>query len=309
VTRNITFRPGVLPAEPARPRLRLRDFLTGEAPDRTAQKPPASVDYESGIDFPMYGNDVAGDCGPAGCGHVVQSLTTYGQGRTATVTEATVLAFYSAISGYVPGDPSTDVGVNLQDMLEYWRKHDLGGHEILAFAEVDISNPAEVQLAIDLFDAVITGINLPQSAEDQFNAGKVWDVVRGSKVIGGHCVPFFGYGNGLYKGATWAAVQAMTEAFRKKYAAEGWIVITREWLDAKGKSPTGLDLYGLGQALSVMTGDPNPIPAPQPQPVPVPTPPPAPTPAPNPRLAEAAVAAQELADLMRPWAPSTTTGA
>jgi hypothetical protein len=38
---------------------------------------------------------------------------------------------------------------------------------------------------------------------------------------------------------------------------------------------------------------------------PAPTPPPAPTPAPNPRLAEAAVAAQQLADLMRPWAPSS----
>jgi len=42
---------------------------------------------------------------------------------------------------------------------------------------------------------------------------------------------------------------------------------------------------------------------------PVPTPPPAPTPAPDPRLAEAAVAAQQVADLMRPWAPSKTTGA
>lgn len=272
MTRNITFRPGILPPEPGRPRLRLRDFLTGEIPAPAAQKPPAEVDYESGIDFPMYGNDVCGDCGPAGCGHVVQSLTTYGQGKTATVTEATVLDFYSAISGYVPGDPSTDVGVNLQDMLEYWRKHDLGGHEIVAFAEVDISNPAEVQLAIDLFDAVITGIRLPQSAMDQFNAHKVWDVVRGSRILGGHCVPFFGYGNGLYKGVTWAAVQAMTEAFRKKYAGEGWIVITREWLNAKGQSPTGLDLYGLGQALATMTGDPNPVP--KPSPAPTPTPPP-----------------------------------
>ncbi|MFD7999958.1 hypothetical protein [Streptomyces mirabilis] len=45
-------------------------------------------------------------------------------------------------------------------------------------------------------------------------------------------------------------------------------------------------------------------------PVPVPTPPPSPTPAPDPRLAEAAVLAQQLTDLMQPWAPSKhTTGA
>jgi hypothetical protein len=269
------------------------------------------VDYVSGIDFPMYGNDVCGDCGPAGCGHVVQSLTRYGQGKTVTVTEDTVLAFYSAISGYVPGDPSTDVGVRLQDMLEHWRKNDLGGHKILAFAEVDISSPAEVQLAIDLFDAVITGINLPKSAEDQFNAGEIWDVVRGSRILGGHCVPFFAYGNGLYKGVTWGAVQAMNEAFRRKYVGEGWIVITEDWLDANGHSPTGLDLYGLGQALSALTGDPNPIPKPQPQPspTPVPTPHPSPTPAPDPaRLAEAAVLASQLNDLMQPWAPNNANG-
>jgi hypothetical protein len=42
---------------------------------------------------------------------------------------------------------------------------------------------------------------------------------------------------------------------------------------------------------------------------PVPTPPPSPTPAPDPRLAEAAVLAQQLTDLMQPWAPSKhTTG-
>lgn len=308
MTRNITFRPGIRPPEPGRPRLRLRDFLTGEAPDRT-QKPPAEVDYESGIDFPMYGNDVCGDCGPAGCGHVVQSLTTYGQGKTVTVTENDVLTFYSEISGYRPGDPSTDVGVNLQDMLEYWRKNTLAGHEIVAFAEVDISNPAEVQLAIDLFDAVITGIRLPQSAEDQFNAHEIWDVVRGSHILGGHCVPWFGYGNGLYKGVTWGAVQAMTEAFRKKYVSEGWIVITPDWLNVKGQSPTGLDLYGLGQALSSLTGGPNPIPKPQPSPTPVPSPPPSPTPAPDPRLAEAAVLVSQLNELMQPWAPNTANGA
>ncbi|MGW2692320.1 hypothetical protein ACWC3Y_10715 [Streptomyces sp. NPDC001296] len=307
MTRNIAFRPGIRPPEPGRPRLRLRDFLTGETPAAPSQTPPAAVDYESGIDFPMYGNDEVGDCGPAGCGHVVQSLTTYGQGKTATVTEATVLAFYSAISGYVPGDPSTDVGVNLQDMLEYWRKHDLGGHEIVAFAEVDVSNPAEMQLAIDLFDAVITGINLPKSAEDQFNAGQVWDVVRGSKILGGHCVPFFGYGGGLYKGVTWAAVQAMTEAFRKKYVGEGWIVITKDWLNAKGQSPTGLDLYGLGQALAAMTGDPNPIPKPQPTPTPtpVPSPPPSPTPSPTPALDPDVVQAWKS---MKAWAQKNNVG-
>jgi hypothetical protein len=275
-TQRVKFRPGVRRPEPARPHLRLADFLTGEA---TIPKSPAKVDYESGITFPMYGNDEIGDCGPAGCGHVVQSLTTYGEGVTITVSEQDVITFYSGISGYVPGDPSTDVGVNLQDMLEYWLKNGLAGNEIVAFAKVDVSNDAEVQAAIDLFDVVITGIDLPQSAEDQFNDGKPWDYVKGSKILGGHCVPFFGYDATYRHGVTWGQVQAATLAFWKKLVSEGWILITRKWADANGVTPTGLSLYDMGQAWAAMTRQANPFPQvtpPTPQPTPTPTPTPAP---------------------------------
>lgn len=289
---NVKFRPGVRRPEPARPHLRLADFLTGEA---TIPKSPAKVDYESGISFPMFLNDSIGDCGPAGCGHAVQSLTTYGEGKTVTVTDQDVLDFYSGISGYVPGDPSTDVGVNLQDMLEYWLKNGLAGHKILAFAKVDVSNDAEVQAAIDLFDAVITGINLPQSAEDQFNEGQPWDYVRGSKILGGHCVPFFGY-DGTYRyGVTWAKIVAATLAFWRKLVGEGWILITSEWAKANGVTPTGLSLYDMGQAFAALTGQKNPFPQVTP---PTPSPTPAPTPAP------AGITAEDLAQGMRDYIAS-----
>jgi hypothetical protein len=260
---TITFRPGLKPARPGQPRLRLADYIATTPLPAT----PPSADWISHVpEWPMYGNDTIGDCGPAGLGHVVESVTTYAQGHTVEVTEQDVIDFYSEVSGFRPGDESTDVGVVLQDMLGYALKHTFAGHEIVAFAAVDVSNATEVQLGIDLFDAVITGINLPKSAEDQFNAGRPWDYVRGSRILGGHCVPVLRYDQSGIDGVTWAAVQRMTAAFWRRYVAEGWIVITREWADTKGKTPTGLDLHALGADFQALTGKQNPFPDAPPQP-------------------------------------------
>lgn len=266
---NITFRPGLKPARPGQPRLRLADYVA----TTPLPTPPPAADWISNVpEWPMYGNDTVGDCGPAGLGHVVESVTTYAQGHTVEVTEQDVIDFYSEVSGYRPGDPSTDVGVVLQDMLGYALKHTFAGHEIVAFAAVDVSNPTEVQIGIDLFDAVITGITLPKSAEDEFNQGLPWDYEKGSRILGGHCVPVLRYDQTGIDGVTWAAVQRMTKAFWRRYVAEGWIVITREWADTKGQTPTGLDLHALGADFQALTGRPNPFPN-------APTPPPAPVPA------------------------------
>lgn len=65
---------------------------------------------------------------------------------------------------------------------------------------------------------------------------------------------------------TWAKVQSMTDAFAAKYVDEVWAVITPEWYAANGKTPGGLDLAGLGQAMSDITGESNPFPPTPPTP-------------------------------------------
>ncbi|MGW3024840.1 hypothetical protein [Streptomyces sp. NPDC001221] len=265
---TVTFRPGLLPPVKAKPRLKLGDYLTGALPT-----PPAAADWASRVpDWPMYANDQIGDCGPAGGAHIIETVTTYGRGQTVEVSEADVVSFYSEVSGYVPGQPSTDVGVVLQEMLEHWLKSGFAGHEILAFAEVDITNADELALAVDLFGAVLGGFSLPKSAEDQFNAGRPWDVVRGSRILGGHCVPVVAYDKDGLDGATWARLQRMTRRFFNRYASEGWIVITREWANTAGATPTGLDLHALGADFQAMTGQPNPFPDAPPPPAPTPAP-------------------------------------
>lgn len=272
---TIEFHPGVLPNDPSKPRLKIGRFLTTVPTEH-----PASLDYLSRVkNYPMYLNDNIGDCTCAGAGHIIQAESTYGQGSTQTVSDNDVLKAYEAVSGYDPKTGDNDNGAVLQDVLNYWRKTGIGGHQILAFAELDTKNMDEVKSAMNTFGAIYVGFNFPDSAMDQFNNGQPWDVVRGATIEGGHAVHGGAYlENGILKFVTWGAVQEMTQAFWDKYVFEAWIVITPEWLAANGKSPTGLDLYALGEALADITGGANPFPAPTPAPTPEPTPSPTPTP-------------------------------
>jgi hypothetical protein len=274
------FKGGRRPNDPSKPRLRIGPYL------RTAQVTPPRVDWLSQVkQWPMYDNDKYGDCVWATIGHQIQALTTYGQGNTIVVHDASLLSAYSAVTGFDPTKPSTDQGTVVQDALNYWRKTGIEGHQILAFAQVDHTNRAEVEAAINVFGSVHVGLNFPQSAMDQFNAGRDWDTIaRDGGVIGGHAVPVGSYDDttGFDGTVSWARQLRMSQSFWNKYVEEAWIVITKDWLNANGLSPEGVDLYGLGQEFSVRTGQPNPFPKPAPTPTPTPVPTPTPTPSPTP---------------------------
>lgn len=261
--------------ETTHPRLHLDQFVT------TAYPPaPATVDYLSQVEsWPMYGNDQIGDCTCAAAGHMVEAWSRYGQGTTATVTDQDVLTAYEAVSGYVPGDPSTDNGAVMQDVLDYWRRTGIGGHKVLAFAQVDHTNLPEVYAALNLFGAIYVGVNFPQSAMDQFNAGQPWSVEPSDGgIIGGHAVNLGWRDHAGLEVVTWGKVQGLDEAWWARYVEEAWVVADPEWVKAN-QSPPGLDVAALNAAFTAMTGDPGPFPAaPSPTPTPTPVPPAPPTP-------------------------------
>lgn len=285
-----TFRLGKLPAQPARPHLKLSPVLQEQLAN-----PPASADWQADtIQWPMYGNDQIGDCTCAGVGHLVNQLTFYGSGTEAVPSEQSVVSMYSAITGYTPSDPNSDTGAYCQDVLAYWRKTGLEGHKIVTYASLDVSNLIEIKQAIALFGTVYVGLNFPDSAMTQFDNGQVWDVVKGARIEGGHCVIVGAYGAGKFGLVTWGAEAEMTERFWKKYVDEAWVVLDEDGLKKAGVYFTGApSWYALGEQYAALTGEPNPIPAPQP--TPTPTPPPSPTPAPDPRLVQVVA-------LMQAWA-------
>lgn len=299
----ITFRDGRKPPRPEDEAPRMK-FAQIRQPAGALPPAPSLVDYVTKVaTWPMYGNDSWGDCVWAMIGHTIQATTTYGQGATVTVSEDAVIKGYSDVTGFdpnagAPGENPTDQGTVIQDALNYWRKTGVGGHKILAFAEVNVKDAEEVEAALSLFGHLQLGINFPDSAMDQFDQGEPWDVVKHARLEGGHAVSL-GYtvdnspqlvgraANGNWKVVTWGQLQEMTPAFWAKYVEEAWVVVSPEWVSAAGSSPTGLDKAALNSVFTALTGKPGPFPD-----APGPVPPPAPSPG---------DALAEFAALLRQW--------
>jgi hypothetical protein len=284
---------GKLPPDFSRPRLLLGPHLKSIAFDY----PPADDNITQVPSYPMYANDRYGDCVWAMTGHAIQAWTLLGQRSEVTLSEDDIIAAYSAVTGFDPATGANDNGTVMQDAMEYWVKTGVGGRKILAFAQVDHTDLEEVKAAIHVFGSVLVGFNFPKVAWSQFDQGRPWDVTSNDGAIqGGHAIHVGGYEDGATKLTTWGKVTGMTWAFWNKYVDECWVAITQDWLDAQGHNPEGVDLHGLGEDFSQLTGKPNPFPVQPPEP---PQPPP-PGPDPNP-VVVADAADVDLAAAVRKW--------
>jgi hypothetical protein len=265
---TIQFRNGRLPHDPRPARLLLADYQSG------AFTAPPAADWAGKVrSWPMLLNDQIGDCTAAGAGHVAQQVNWYGRDRNTPVTDQDTLAFYEAVSGYRPGDPSTDVGATLQDALDRWHTTGIGGNTIAAFAQINAADLGAVRACIATFGSVYCGMWFPQSAEDQFNAGRPWTVVKRSKNLGGHCVPIMAYDADSFTCVTWGQVQRMDVPFFQAQLDEVWAPVDLDWLRATGISPSGIDTANLNADYQALTGRPGPFPdVPAPEPTPTPSP-------------------------------------
>lgn len=269
---------GRLKNDPSKPRLR----LTADVAPLATYTPPLILDRYSAVPgslWGMDGNNNVGDCTCADVDHEIKSVQTAAGNPLVRSTATEVLAAYSAITGYNPADPNTDQGAMMQDVRSYWRKtgFTLGGKadKILLFAELKLSDPKLIEWSLEQIGAIGLGINFPDSAMDQFNAGKPWDVVAGEPdPTEGHAIALVGYDESYWYILTWGKVQKMTPAFFTKYVEEAWVAFTADFVNATtGNTPLQTTLYQLGQQFQTITGQTNPIPAPGPAPTPTPAPP------------------------------------
>jgi hypothetical protein len=221
--------------------------MLGNGPDNTVSK----------------GFQGAGDCVWAGGDHETMLWTTEA-GATAKFSGATAIADYSAVTHYNPkaspdanGNNPTDNGTNVRDALKYRQKTgliDSAGkrHKIGAYVSIELGNMDELLEALYLFGVVGIGIKFPDSAMDQFNAGKPWSVVAGPPPEGGHYIPLVASRTNL-ECVTWGRIQQMTPQFFKKYCDEAWAILSPDMLVA-GKSLEGFDLAQLQADLAALTG-------------------------------------------------------
>lgn len=195
-------------------------------------------------------NDQIGDCVIAWMAHQILCMST-NVGSPAVISDADVLATYSAITGYDPsktdasGNNPTDQGTNMQDALNYWQGTGIAGHKILGWVSFDWTNPQELQAAKYIFGGGGFGVNLPASAESAFDAGTPWTDTKDQNILGGHAI----YGSGDTVGyddyVTWGQEISASTAWTQAYVEEAYVVVSRDWLTAVGSSPSGLNLPAL----------------------------------------------------------------
>jgi hypothetical protein len=109
-------------------------------------------------------NDTLGDCVIAAMGHV-EGVLTGNAGDEVLYTSDEIVAEYSAIGGYVPGDPSTDNGCDEVTALNYWMTYGFpnGSHKITGWMAVNPNNPDEYKAALYLFENLYFGVELPDA--------------------------------------------------------------------------------------------------------------------------------------------------
>jgi hypothetical protein len=281
------------------PRLHLRHYLNR----LTIPSPPPSIDYRQAA-LPslrsIYKNDVLADCVVAMLWHML-GLWTGNAGQLVVATDNQIIADYSAISGYVPGNEATDVGCNEVDAFNYYLAKGFAtvGQKPLGYLAIDPTNVAEIQTAHWLFETLGFGVELPDPWVTTMPTadGFVWDDGTPDP-RNGHAFAGVGYDAVGVEIGTWGLFGTLTYAAIAHLCAPGtggelYVLLSPDQI-AKGmeKAPNGIlwnDLLADFDKLSGNVPIPGPIvppapapPVPPPAPVPLPTPVPIPSP-PDPR--------------------------
>jgi hypothetical protein len=265
------FKLGRLPRDTSRWAPTLEDYLRTAPRGGTAGLLPVSDSEDVNLatkvtDIPMYMNgpdpgnppaspDGIGDCTIAGMAHAFTAMAVYAGKPQPLFSDAAILAAYCAVSGYDPATGADDNGAQMQDVLAYMRTAgmpDTTGkvHKVIAYAA--LGNPADLLLlseCLATWGSVYTGINCPQSAEDQFGNGP-WLYEPDSPIIGGHAISLhrrrpYGSVTGVWDFSTWGALQPVTDPFIGHLAEEAWIFCTQDWIEASGETCDGVALSQL----------------------------------------------------------------
>ncbi len=181
--------PGKTGRLPARCPTELRDLSEyAELPT----PPPAFNGYGLVREWPMYANDQIGDCTLAAAAHLLESWNSDlpAEHKAAAVappsTDAVVRAYFRATGGQ-------DSGLVEANVLREWATSGLWGSRIGGYVPAQAQNVEQLRRAMAAYGAVYLGVNLPEEAERQFEAGEPWTIDgKPTQPIGGHAVPAVG---------------------------------------------------------------------------------------------------------------------
>lgn len=241
-------------------RLRAGLHLTSVLSNLTAP-PPVSYDWSGAAmlatrgNLGMYLNDNLGDCVPADTCHGLM-VRTAAVGAMVRPSDVDALKMYEIVGGYVPGDINTDNGCVEADMCNFMMTQGLLGHRSVATAPVVAGRLTpdlidNLKWAVELFGPIRLGINLPASAEAQFDAGVPWTVSGDLTIVGGHDVLLCRYNPTYAYVITWGQLRPVTWQWLEQFVEEAHMELFPDLI--KGKTtPHGFSLSTLTNELKLL---------------------------------------------------------
>lgn len=196
-------------------------------------------------------------CTCSAAGHLIMVWTSNTDGLKRPKDEE-IMKAYCDLTDYNPETDARDTGVEALKALKYWRNKGIAGEKIIAFAELEDGNVEQLLKTIYLFGGCYVGLNLPKSAERQYNTTKKWTIPRGGKKKDaekgswmGHMVLVTGYRNDELRVITWGREITMTIDFWKAYAEESYAVFSNAFIQ-HDKTPTGVSVERLLNDLALL---------------------------------------------------------
>jgi hypothetical protein len=233
----LIFKTGKLPKVTDERTLQLAHYLPAAA---SLPAPPPAVDYSAAVTaWGMMGNDRVGDCALAGMGHADLLWAANAERRRLRITTAMVIAAYSKVTGYVPGDESTDRGTALLDALRFWGQQGIDRQTVRAFVEVDPRDTENVKRTIDWFGCAYLGVELPDavlptspSSLPAWTCSPDGTPARKANPHNGHCVIYCAYNAVGPVAVTWGTTVQVSWAFHSAYCDELYALLAPSWLQA-----------------------------------------------------------------------------
>lgn len=239
---------------PIKRMMRLHDYRTSTGlptpPPACSYAPKAATSLSQ-----VYLNDQLGDCVIAGMAHLVGVFSGNATGQPIIFTNGQIATEYSAIGGYVAGDPSTDNGCDERTAMSYWQQTGFpaGGDKITGWLSIDGTNVARVKSACWLFENLLFGVELPDAWVDPAPeaSGFTWDVAGPTVEDNGHFFVGVGYDKRGVLIDTWGMLGTITYQAIAAYATAGgsgelYSVLTPAIVaKATAKAPNGYDWAAL----------------------------------------------------------------
>lgn len=198
----------------------------------------------------VMGNDTIGDCTCAAAGHMEMLWTSQAQAQIYTPSDSAIISAYSEVSGYIPGNPATDNGANMMDVLNLWRNSGIAGHKIYAYTNLNILSSQQVRAALYFFGGIYVGVQLPNSALAQTDARQCWSPTSDTSIAGGHAFNIVACDPWTLACVTWGQIQLMTWDWLQRYCDESYAIISPDWMNSNWVSPDGFNNKQLEKDLS-----------------------------------------------------------